>query len=262
MSEFNLSGIGMTSQRTRDRLVERLREQGINNEAVLAQIAGLPRHIFIDEALAHRAYEDTALPIGHGQTISQPFVVALMTQLLLDGRAAGQIGRGVGQTERAAGQIGRAAGQTERAVGQTERAAGEADPQRRRVLEVGTGCGYQTAVLAGLCAEVYSIERIEAFIAKTRRRFTALKLRNISVRFGDGYEGWPRFAPFDGILVAAAPAQVPEQLLEQLAVGGRMVLPVGGDNVQELRVIDRLEDGFEETVQDYVRFVPLKKGIA
>jgi len=219
LSDFDLSGIGMTSQRTRDRLVERLREQGIVNEAVLAQIGSVPRHIFIDEALSHRAYEDTALPIGHGQTISQPFVVALMTQLLLH-------------------------------------------RPRSRVLEVGTGCGYQTAVLASLVKEVYTVERIEAFLAKTKQRFAALKLRNIQVRLGDGYEGWQRFAPFDGILVAAAPAQVPEELLQQLAPGGRMVLPVGGDNVQELRVIDRTEEGFEESVHDYVRFVPLKKGIA
>ncbi|MEM9622710.1 MAG: protein-L-isoaspartate(D-aspartate) O-methyltransferase [Pseudomonadota bacterium] len=209
----------MTSQRTRDRLVERLRDQGINNEAVLGQIGAVPRHIFIEEALAHRAYEDTALPIGHGQTISQPFVVALMTQLLLN-------------------------------------------KPRARVLEVGTGCGYQTAVLAGLVSQVYSVERIEALLPKTRERFAALQLRNVQIRLGDGYEGWPRFAPFDAILVAGAPPQVTEARLAQLAPEGRLVLPVGGDHVQELRVIDHTSEGFEESVHDYVRFVPLKKGLA
>ncbi len=219
MSNFDLSGIGMTSQRTRDRLVQRLRDQGIQDENVLGQIAAVPRHIFIDEALAHRAYEDTALPIGHGQTISQPFIVALMTQLVLN-------------------------------------------KTRPRVLEVGTGCGYQTAILAGLCEEVYTVERIEALLHKTRQRFSALGLRNIQVRHGDGYEGWTRFAPFDAILVAAAPAEVPQALLEQLAPGGRLVLPVGGDGVQELRVIDLTDEGLVESVHEYVRFVPLKKGVA
>ena len=217
MSDFDLQGIGMTSQRTRDRLVARLREQGIKNERVLAQIAAIPRHIFIDEALAHRAYEDTALPIGHGQTISQPFIVALMTQLLLE--VGGQ-----------------------------------------RVLEIGTGCGYQTAILAGLYNKVFSIERIEALVPRAQQRLSALNIRNAICKLGDGYEGWQVHAPFDGIIVTAAPASIPPQLLEQLAAGGRMVLPVGGDNVQELRVVDNTPDGFVESVHEHVRFVPLKIG--
>jgi protein-L-isoaspartate(D-aspartate) O-methyltransferase len=219
MSEFNLRGIGMTSQRTRDRLVRRLREQGINNERVLAQISEVPRHIFIDEALAHRAYEDTALPIGHGQTISQPFVVALMTQLLL-----------------------------------------EVKPQR--ILEIGTGCGYQTMVLAGLCKKIFSIERVEALAVKAKERLDALGIRNVICKLGDGYEGWKVHAPFDGIIVTAAPAEVPSELLEQLAEGGRMIIPVGREGVQELRVIDRTAEGIVENVHEYVRFVPLLSGTA
>jgi protein-L-isoaspartate(D-aspartate) O-methyltransferase len=217
MDEFDLKGIGMTSQRTRDRLVARLRERGISNERVLAQIGAIPRHIFIDEALAHRAYEDTALPIGHGQTISQPFIVALMTQLLL-----------------------------------------ERGPQR--VLEIGTGCGYQTAILANLCRKVFTIERIEALMPKAKRRFEALGLRNVVAKIGDGYEGWEVHAPFDGIIVTAAPPQVPPALLTQLAEGGRMIVPVGGEGVQELKVIDRTAEGFVEHVHEYVRFVPLVSG--
>jgi len=218
MNEFDLQGIGMTSQRTRDRLVARLREQGINNERVLAQIGAIPRHIFIDEALSHRAYEDTALPIGHGQTISQPFVVALMTQLLLE-------------------------------------------VTNQRVLEIGTGCGYQTAVLSRLFRKVFTIERIAALAPKAQNRFKALDLRNVISCVGDGYEGWEVHAPFDAIIVTAAPVSVPPKLLEQLAEGGRMVVPVGGEGVQELRVIDRTADGFTESVHDYVRFVPLKSGV-
>lgn len=219
MSEFDLRGIGMTSQRTRDRLVNRLREQGIHNERVLAQIASVPRHIFIDEALSHRAYEDTALPIGHGQTISQPFVVALMTQLLM-----------------------------------------EVHPQR--VLEIGTGCGYQTAILANLCRKVFTIERIAALVPRAQRRFEVLGLRNVISQLGDGYAGWPVHAPFDGIIVTAAPPHIPQALLEQLAEGGRMVVPVGREGVQELKVIDRTPDGFVEQVHEYVRFVPLVSGTA
>lgn len=223
MSEFDLRGIGMTSQRTRNRLVERLREKGIANDDVLAAIGSVPRHIFIDEALAHRAYEDTALPIGQGQTISQPFIVALMTQVLL-----------------------------------TE--------PRARVLEVGTGSGYQTAVLASLMAEgglverLYTIERLDGLIERARARLDAMGLRNIRYRHGDGYQGWPELGPFDGILVTAAPPTVPQALIDQLAVGGRMVVPVGGETTQSLMVYDRTEQGVVSESVEQVRFVPLVKG--
>ncbi|HEY5647658.1 MAG TPA: protein-L-isoaspartate(D-aspartate) O-methyltransferase [Pseudomonadales bacterium] len=221
---FDLVGIGMTSQRTRNRLVQRLRDKGISDETVLAAMAAVPRHIFIDEALAHRAYEDTALPIGQGQTISQPFVVALMTQTLLD-------------------------------------------RPRNRVLEVGTGSGYQTAVLAtvgkhdGRLGKVFSVERLGSLIERARERLGAMGVRNVRFRHGDGYQGWPEEGPFDGILVTAAPRMVPEALLDQLAPGGRLVVPVGGDNVQQLTVYDRSESGVERTTLDRVRFVPLVKGI-
>lgn len=217
MSEFDLQGIGMTSQRTRDRLVARLREQGISDELVLSQIGAMPRHIFIDEALAHRAYEDTALPIGHGQTISQPFIVALMTQLLME-------------------------------------------VQPRRVLEVGTGCGYQTAILARLCQKVFTVERVGALVPRAQERLRALGLRNVISNLGDGYEGWEVHAPFDGIIVTAAPPHIPPKLLTQLADGGRMVVPVGGDGTQQLKVIDRTPEGLQESTREYVRFVPLLAG--
>ena len=217
MSQFDLRGIGMTSQRTRDRLVQRLREHGIADERVLAVIGEAPRHIFIDEALAHRAYEDTALPIGHGQTISQPFIVALMTQTLLN-------------------------------------------RPRERVLEIGTGSGYQTTVLAALVKRVFTVERIQPLIERARERFRALKLRNIRVKYDDGNMGWADQGPFDGIIVTAAARNVPDALLEQLDVGGRMVIPVGDDRSQELKVIDRMEDGYHEESLEYVRFVPLLRG--
>jgi len=217
VSDFDLRGIGMTSQRTRDRLVQRLRENGITDERVLAVIGETPRHIFIDEALAHRAYEDTALPIGHGQTISQPFIVALMTQTLLN-------------------------------------------RPRERVLEIGTGSGYQTTVLAALVKRVFTVERIQPLIERARERFRALKLRNIRVKYDDGNMGWADQGPFDGIIVTAAARNVPDALREQLAVGGRMVIPVGDDRAQELKVIDRTEDGFREESLEYVRFVPLLRG--
>ncbi len=218
MSHSEIKGIGMTSQRTRDRLVARLREKGIHNERVLAQIGDLPRHLFVDEALAHRAYEDTALPIGHGQTISQPFIVALMTQLLL-----------------------------------------ETGP--RRVLEVGTGCGYQTAVLANLCRQIFTIERIEALVPRAKERLLRLGIRNVVAKFGDGYKGWEAHGPFDGIIVTAAPAEVPPGLIAQLADGGRLVVPVGGDGSQNLKVIDKRDEVLTERVLDRVRFVPLVNGI-
>lgn len=217
MSQFDLRGIGMTSQRTRDRLVQRLREHGIADERVLAVIGAVPRHIFIDEALSTRAYEDTALPIGHGQTISQPFIVALMTKALLN-------------------------------------------RPRERVLEIGTGSGYQTAVLAALVKRVFTVERIAPLIERARERFRALKLRNIRVKYDDGNMGWADQGPFDGIIVTAAARSVPDALREQLAVGGRIVIPVGDDRSQELKVIDRTEDGFIEESLEYVRFVPLLRG--
>lgn len=219
MSSLDLQGKGMTSQRTRNRLVERLREQGITSASVLDLIGRLPRHVFIDEALAHRAYEDTALPIGDGQTISQPYVVALMSQLLFE-------------------------------------------QPRAKVLEIGTGCGYQSAVLSALADEVYTVERIARLHHKARSTCQNLKLRNITFRLGDGYVGWERFAPFDGILVAAAPAEVPAALLEQLAENGRLVIPVGGQDsqAQQLKVIDRTDGGLETQIFEQVRFVPMLSG--
>ena len=218
MNRIDPIGIGMTSRRTRERLVARLEEQGITHPEVLDAFSATPRHVFIEEALAHRAYEDTALPIGQGQTISQPLIVALMTATLLN-------------------------------------------VPRPRILEVGTGSGYQAAILAGLCRRVFTVERIEALAARARERFDALSLNNVVTKIGDGYLGWPEQAPFDGILVTAAPRGIPRALLDQLDEGGRMVLPVGGGDVQELRVIDRTADGFEENAVKQVRFVPLLKGV-
>jgi len=217
VTDFDLQGIGMTSQRTRDRLVARLREQGIDNNEVLACMGAVPRHIFVDEAMAHRSYEDTALPIGHNQTISQPFIVALMTQLLC-----------------------------------------EVKP--RQVLEVGTGSCYQTAVLSYFCHRLYSIERISALTKRAQKRLAAMSVKNTVLKHGDGYGGWEVHAPFDAIMVTAAPPAVPEALLDQLAVGGRLIVPVGDDAVQELIVIVRTKDGFLERVHDRVKFVPLVSG--
>tara|TARA_R110001583_G_scaffold177418_2_gene332570 strand:- start:74247 stop:74912 length:666 start_codon:yes stop_codon:yes gene_type:complete len=213
-------GIGMTSQRTRDRLIGRLKEQGINNINVLAVMKSLPRHVFVEEALASRAYEDTALPIGHGQTISQPFIVARMTAILLEGLP------------------------------------------KKKVLEVGTGSGYQTAVLSRLVERVFSVERISPLQNQARERFYNLKLNNIRLKHSDGSWGWEENAPYDGIIVTCAPEQVPENLLKQLAPGGRLVIPVGGSIGQSLRVIDRNinGNGFEETILDDVSFVPLLNG--
>jgi protein-L-isoaspartate(D-aspartate) O-methyltransferase len=219
MGDFDFVGIGMTSQRTRNRLIERLREKGIRNEEVLAVLGEVPRHIFVDEALAQRAYEDTALPIGSNQTISQPFIVALMTQTLLN-------------------------------------------VPRERILEIGTGSGYQTAVLARVVRRVYTVERIASLLDRAKERFRALKLRNVYTKHGDGNLGWPEQAPFEGILVTAGARSVPEALLEQLGVGGRMVIPVGRDSSQELRVIDRTETGYRDTRLEPVRFVPLLRGTA
>ena len=219
MIASELKGIGMTSQRTRDRLIARLRERGINDMRVLVVMRELPRHLFVDEALASRAYEDTALPIGHGQTISQPFIVARMTELLMQ----------------------------------------SAKPMDK-VLEVGTGCGYQTAVLSRLVPRVFSVERISALLNQSRERFYKLKFNNIRLKHSDGSWGWQENAPYDGILVACAPEKVPESLLLQLAPGGRLVIPVGTQAKQSLRVIDRNGDTFEETEYDAVSFVPLLGG--
>ncbi|TLY76459.1 MAG: protein-L-isoaspartate(D-aspartate) O-methyltransferase [Gammaproteobacteria bacterium] len=220
MTDLRLSGIGMTSARTRDRLVQRLREQGIANLAVLDRIRNVPRHIFVDEALGSRAYEDTALPIGYGQTISQPYIVARMTEALFE--------------------------------------AGPAD----NVLEVGTGCGYQTAVLAPLVVRLYTIERIEPLLARARERLKELGIRNVRVRHGDGTLGWKAHAPFDGILVAAAPLTVPEALVKQLRVGGRLVVPVGPEGEQELVRFTRREQGVQRESLGAVAFVPLLGGTA
>jgi len=209
----------MTSQRTRDRLINRLREQGINNEEVLTIMRETPRHIFIDEALAHRAYEDTALPIGYNQTISQPFIVARMTEALL---AAGPL---------------------------------------KKVLEVGTGSGYQTSILAPLVGELYSIERIRPLQEKARARLRTLGIKNVRLKHTDGGMGWSAKAPFDGILAACAPEDVPEELKQQLAIGGRLIIPVGGSENQELKLVIReSEDEFTTEVLECVKFVPLLSG--
>jgi len=211
-------GIGMTSARTRDRLVQRLKDQGIRSEAVLNQIRNVPRHLFVDEALASRAYEDTALPIGLGQTISQPFVVARMTEALLDGFE--------GET----------------------------------VLEIGTGCGYQTAVLAPLVKRVYTVERIRELQRKARQRLRDLDIYNVEFRPGDGWEGWPKYGPYDGIIVTAAAPELPEKLLQQLAPGGRLIIPVGPPGRQELMKVIKHDDHFEQQSLGLVSFVPLVKG--
>ncbi|WP_178091848.1 protein-L-isoaspartate(D-aspartate) O-methyltransferase [Pseudomonas sp. 8AS] len=208
----------MTSQRTRERLIERLYEEGLSNPSVLEVIRRTPRHLFVDEALAHRAYEDTALPIGHNQTISQPYMVGRMTELLL--------------------------------------AAGPLD----KVLEIGTGSGYQTAVLAQLVERVFSVERIQSLQERAKERLAELNLRNVVFRWGDGWEGWNALGPYNGIIVTAAAAEVPQALLEQLALGGRLVIPVGVGDVQELLLIVREEDGYSRHVLDAVRFVPLLNG--
>jgi protein-L-isoaspartate(D-aspartate) O-methyltransferase len=218
MVDQRFSGIGMTSARTRDRLVQRLRDQGIANLAVLDRIRNVPRHIFVDEALGSRAYEDTALPIGFGQTISQPYIVARMTEALLEG----------GPLE--------------------------------SVLEIGTGCGYQTAVLAPLVTRLYTIERIEPLSTRARLRLKELNVRNVRFRHGDGSVGWKAHAPFDGILAAAAPLTVPEALLKQLKVGGRLIVPVGPEGEQELLRFTRREQRVDKESLGAVAFVPLLGG--
>ncbi|EXJ16827.1 Protein-L-isoaspartate O-methyltransferase [Imhoffiella purpurea] len=213
-------GIGMTSRRTRERLIGRLSEAGIHSQEVLQVMRHLPRHLFVDEALASRAYEDSALPIGHGQTISQPYTVALMTQALI--------------------------------------ARGRPDT----VLEIGTGSGFQTAVLASLVRRVYSVERVRELLDRAQERLVALKMRNIRLRHGDGAQGWREYAPFQGIMVTAAPRGVPRMLAEQLAPGGVMVMPIGEESQQMLVRVVRGEDGFEQEILDSASFVPLLSGVS
>ena len=214
------SGIGMTSQRTRLRMIERLRGQGIRDEVVLSAMGEVPRHLFVDEALASRAYEDIALPLGFGQTISSPYTVARMTELA---RAGGALGK---------------------------------------VLEIGTGCGYQSAVLSRVAKEVYSIERIAALLAKARKHFRELRMPNVRLRHGDGQTGMPEVAPFDAIVMTAAATHVPRELMDQLDVGGRMILPIAHGREQRLCVIERSQHGYIEKKMDVVKFVPLLPGVA
>jgi len=209
----------MTSQRTRERLIQRLYDEGLRNLQVLDVICSTPRHLFVDEALAHRAYEDTALPIGNNQTISQPYMVGRMTELLL------------------------------------------ADGPLDKVLEIGTGSGYQTAVLAQLVERVFSVERIQALQERAKELLAELSLRNVVYRWGDGWDGWNALAPYNGIIVTAGATEVPQALLDQLAVGGRLVIPVGeSDDQQQLMLIVREEGGFVYKTLEGVRFVPLLSG--
>lgn len=211
-------GIGMTSARTRDRLVQRLVDQGIRSPEVLERIRNVPRHMFVDEALASRAYEDTALPIGLGQTISQPFVVARMTEALL------------------------------------------ADFNGEKVLEIGTGCGYQTAVMSPLVKKIFTVERLSELQRKTRERLHQLDIYNVQYKPGDGWGGWPKYGPYDGIIVTAAATELPEKLLQQMAPGGRMIIPIGPSGLQELMFVTRMADRFEQVSLGAVSFVPLIAG--
>jgi protein-L-isoaspartate(D-aspartate) O-methyltransferase len=219
-SKIDVAGVGMTSQRTRNRLTDRLRERGVADQKILDVISSTPRHLFVDEALAHSAYEDKALPIGFNQTISQPYIVARMTEILL---AAGPLSS---------------------------------------VLEVGTGSGYQAAVLAQLVDKVYTVERIAGMLERAVEKFKQLRLRNISYRHADGGMGWPERGPFDGIMVTASPNTFPEELVEQLAPGGRLVIPLGNGSAdsQVLVLVTREEEGYETEVLEEVNFVPLVNG--
>ncbi|WP_062264715.1 protein-L-isoaspartate(D-aspartate) O-methyltransferase [Endozoicomonas arenosclerae] len=220
MNKVDIHGIGMTSRRTRDRLITRLKDQGIRSLEVLDVIRNTPRHLFVDEALSHRAYEDTALPIGYGQTLSQPYIVARMTEALL---AAGPL---------------------------------------ERVLEIGTGSGYQTAVLSPLVKKVYSVERIKPLHERARKLLRTLSIKNAQLKLSDGGMGWPVMDPFDGIMVTAAPDQIPEELLQQLSEdGGRLIIPVGDRGVQDLLLITRQGNAFKRESLEAVRFVPLLAGI-
>ena len=211
-------GIGMTSERTRERLIDRLKEQGIKSRIVLDQIKKVPRHIFVDEALSSRAYEDTALPIGHGKTISQPYIVARMTEVLLN------------------------------------------HVNGNKILEIGTGCGYQTAVLSPLFKKIYSVERINPLLVKTKKRLRSLGIYNVNYRHDDGWNGWEKYGPYDGIIVAAAAPRVPEKLLHQLEIGGTLIMPFGEKEKQELVIVYRDGDNFDYKRLGAVSFVPLVKG--
>ena len=216
--DLQRQGIGMTSLRTRERLIQRLCDEGLSDPQVLEVIRRTPRHLFVDEALAHRAYEDTALPIGNNQTISQPYMVGRMTELLL------------------------------------------ADGPLDKVLEIGTGSGYQTAVLAQLVERVFSVERIQSLQERAKELLAALDLRNVVYRWGDGWEGWNALAPYNGIIVTAGAKEVPHALLDQLAIGGRLVIPVGESDDQQLMLIVREKDGFTYKTLEGVSFVPLLAG--
>ena len=221
MNGIERKGIGMTSARTRERLIDRLKAEAIKNLAVLERIRAVPRHLFVDEALASRAYEDTALPIGFGQTISQPYIVAAMTEALIEGTEGKKL---------------------------------------TRVLEIGTGCGYQTAVLAPLVQHVYSVERIAPLLQRARSVLAELKITNVSLRHADGWHGWRSQAPFQGIIVAAAPELVPPELYEQLDEGGRMVIPIGARGRQTLLRVTRVGNEFDREELLPVSFVPFVEG--
>ena len=222
MNSTEMAGIGMTSQRTRERLISRLIEQGITNQKVLDVIRMTPRHIFLDEALSHRAYEDTALPIGFSQTLSQPYIVARMTEILL---SQGPL---------------------------------------KKVLEIGTGSGYQGTILAQLAEQVYSVERIEPLLNKAKQRFRKLGLSNISAHLSDGCFGWEKQAPYDGIITTAAPQSIPDSLLDQLAPNGILVIPLGSGDSQDLSVVKRVGNSseFDQTIVEKVKFVPLLGGLS
>lgn len=220
MNERAQRGIGMTSERTRIRLAKQLIDMGISNKEVLEQIKIVPRHLFIDEGLASRAYENTALPIGHGQTISQPYIVARMTEILLNG-------------------------------------------PHDKVLEIGAGSGYQSAVLAKFVSKIFAVERIAPLAIKLRERIQQLRYPNILVKHGDGMEGWAENGPYDAILAAAAPVVVPPKLLEQLKIGGRLIIPVGSEGQQTLLLITREDEtNFSEEKLDAVSFVPMRSGVS
>jgi len=219
MSSLRHNGIGMTSQRTRSRMIERLREQGIRDEVVLAAMNSVPRHMFVEEAISHLAYDDKSLPIGYAQTISQPYIVARMIEVLRDGK------------------------------------------QLNRVLEIGTGCGYQAAVLAQIAREIYSVERILPLHERTLLTLKELHVQNVVSSYADGSMGLPETAPYDGIIMAAAATHIPQALLDQLAVGGRMVFPFGAQE-QALHLVERDEQGYRESSLEVVKFVPLLTGRA